>query len=222
MPVGSVPGIKLDSAQNALRSRPEGKRSGQATNPGRSSNLGLSARHATSTPETIDWRRKLAASSARDPTLSRDPRGGRKRRLVHVAPATAARPTGRSAGDQPEIMSQNARKHVARRAAARARPGEASPVKRKVRSAQTLRRANAQAARSGAPGESGHADRWRVSTSEILDRWAASEQSYHVPRNGGRMAPIAGGCTASSTQRGVSTFGRGERKVWEGRTSPES
>jgi hypothetical protein len=46
--------MRLESAQNALRSPPAGKRNRQATNPGRSFSLGLSARHATSIPETTD------------------------------------------------------------------------------------------------------------------------------------------------------------------------
>jgi hypothetical protein len=85
----------------------------------------LSARRATSVPETTDWRKKLTASAPSDASLNRDPFGGRKRKLVQVAPATAANPTGRSAGDQPDIISQKTRKDAARTAAARARPGEA-------------------------------------------------------------------------------------------------
>ncbi len=106
VPVGGVPGIRLESAQNALRSPPSGNRNGQATKPGLSFSLGLSARQATSVPETTDCRKKLAASVQSEASLSRDRFGGRKRKLVQVAPATAASPTGRSAGDHPEIMSQ--------------------------------------------------------------------------------------------------------------------
>ena len=54
--------------------------------------------------------------------------GGRKRRLVQVAAATAASPTGRSAGAHPEIMSQKARNSAARVAAIGPKAGEASPV----------------------------------------------------------------------------------------------
>ena len=121
VPVGSVPGIRLESAQNALRAPPAGKRNGQATKPGRSCNFGLSACHATSVPETMDWRKNLAARDASAAILTRDRPGGEKRRLVQVAPATAARPTGRSAAAHPEIMSQKARKSTARKAAARFR-----------------------------------------------------------------------------------------------------
>jgi hypothetical protein len=121
VPVGSVPGIRLESAQNALRSPPSGKRNGQATNPGLSLKLGLSARQATSVPETTDWREKLAASVASEASLNRDRFGGSKRKLTHVAPATAATPTGRSAGAHPEIMSQKMRNSAARAAATRAR-----------------------------------------------------------------------------------------------------
>jgi hypothetical protein len=69
----------------------------------------------------MDWRKKLAASDAIAASLYRDPNGGRKRRLTQVAPTTAAIPTGRSAGAHPEIMSQKARKNVARTAATRKR-----------------------------------------------------------------------------------------------------
>jgi hypothetical protein len=100
---------------------PAGRRNGQATNPGCSFKLGLSARHATSVPEATDWRKKLAASDAIAASLYRDPNAGRKRRLTQVVPTTAAIPTGRSAGTHPEIMSQNARKNAARTAATRKR-----------------------------------------------------------------------------------------------------
>ena len=122
VPVGSVPGIRLENVQNALRWPPSGKRNGQTTNPGFNFKFGLSARRATSVPDTADWRRKLAASVASEPNLSRDPCGGRRRKLTQVAPTTAASPTGRSAGAHPEIMSQNARRSVARTAHARGRP----------------------------------------------------------------------------------------------------
>jgi len=88
----------------------------------------LRARQATSVPEITDWRKKLAASAALDASLNRDPFGGRKRKLVHVATATAASPTGRSVGAHPEIMSQKTRKSTARAAAARARPGDTLSV----------------------------------------------------------------------------------------------
>ena len=91
-------------------------------------------------PETIDWRKKLAARDASDNPQLRSP-GGRRRRLVHVAPATAARPTGKSAGAHPEIMSQKARKSAARKAAARLRR-RGSPVaalKRQIRRAFATR-----------------------------------------------------------------------------------
>ena len=121
VPVGSVPGIRLESAQNALRSPPGGRRNGQTTNPGFSFKLRLSARRATSVPETTDWRKKFARSAASEASLNRDAFGGRKRKLVHVAPATAGSPIGRSAGAHPEIMSQKTRKSADRPAAARAR-----------------------------------------------------------------------------------------------------
>src|ERR1700722_15141499 len=128
VPVGSVPGIRLDKAQNALRLPPAGRRNGQATNPGCSRSFGLSARHATSVPEATDWRKKLAASDAIDPSPYRAADGGRKRKLTQVAPITAASPTGRSAGAPPENMSQNARKNAARAAATRARLTEPLPA----------------------------------------------------------------------------------------------
>jgi len=141
MPVGSVPGIRLERAQKAVRLPPGGRRNGQVTNPGLRFKFGLSARQATSVPETADWRKKFARSAASDASLNRDAFGGRKRKLVHVAPATAASPTGRSAGAHPEIMSQKTRKNADRPAAARARPagtlfgvalkGSAQPAKPK-------------------------------------------------------------------------------------------
>jgi len=79
-------------------------------------------------PETIDWRKKLAASDASAVILSPFRPAGEKRMLNQVAPATAAKPTGRFAGDHPEIMSQKARKSVARRAAARLKSSSPSPV----------------------------------------------------------------------------------------------
>ena len=171
VPVGSVPGIRLDKAQNAVRSPPGGNRNGQATNPGRSGRLGLSARQATSVPETTDWRKKLRASDASEASLTRNPFGGRKRKLVHVAPATAARPTGRSAGAHPEIMSQKARKSAARPAAARARPGAASSaaaLNGPIRRAKPARLASGPAiARRPARGKSGQAHRSSGSASEI-------------------------------------------------------
>jgi hypothetical protein len=128
VPVGSVPGIRLDKAQNALRLPPAGRLSGQATNPGCSRRLGERARHATSVPETTDWRRKLAATDAIAGSPYRDPNGGRKRKLTQVAPTTAANPTGRSAGAHPEIMSQKARKNAARAVATRERLREPFPA----------------------------------------------------------------------------------------------
>ena len=122
VPVGSVPGIRLDSAQNALRWPPAGKRNGQTTNPGFRFKLGLSARHATSVPDTTDWRKKFARSTASEANLSRDgPFGGKRRKLTQVAPHTAASPTGRSANAHPEIMSQKARRSAARTAHTRGR-----------------------------------------------------------------------------------------------------
>jgi len=174
VPVGSVPGIRLESAQKALRWLPGGKRNGQVTNPGRNCNFGLSARQATSAPDTTDWRKKLAASDTSEAILSRDRLGGRKRRLVHVAPATAARPTGRSAGAQPEIISQKARKRAARAAAPRAMPIGASPVgalNRQIRRPPATQWAIAQAAQEGtARQKSGQVDRRLGSASEISIR----------------------------------------------------
>jgi hypothetical protein len=169
-PVGSVPGIRLESAQNALRPPPGGRRNGQATKPGFRFKLGLSARRATSVPETTDWRKKFVRSAASGARLKRDTFAGRKRKLVHVAPATARNPIGRSAGAHPEIMSQKMRKSADRLAAARARParavsdvalkGLAQPAKpRRCTVAQT-------AAQRPASWESGHADRSSGSASE--------------------------------------------------------
>ena len=69
--LGSVPGIRLESAQNALRSPPSGKRNGRRTKPARSLSPGLSARQATSVPETTDCRKKLAASVRSQASLTR-------------------------------------------------------------------------------------------------------------------------------------------------------
>src|ERR1700722_5597604 len=128
VPVGSVPGIRLDKAQKALRLPPARRRSGQATNPGCSRSFGERARHATSTPETSDWPKKLATTDATAAGPYRDANGGKKRKLTQVAPTTAAIPTGRSAGAHPEIMSQNARKNAARAAATRDRLREPFPA----------------------------------------------------------------------------------------------
>jgi hypothetical protein len=104
-----------------LRAFPGGKRKGAVTNPGRRSSSGRRARLATSNPETTDPRTKLTASVASAPSRSHVPLGGRRARLVHVAPATAASPTGRSAGFQPEIASQKAKNRTPRETAALAR-----------------------------------------------------------------------------------------------------
>ena len=174
VPVGRVPGIRLERAQNALRSPPGGKRNGQAANPGRSCMFGLSARQATSAPETTDWRKKLAASFASAASLSRDPTGGKKRRLVQVAAAAAARPTGRSAGAHPEIMSQKARNSAARKAAVRARVRGASPagaLKRPIQRAPRTPDLFERTARGGTAGrKSGQDDRRRRSPFEISIR----------------------------------------------------
>ncbi len=183
VPVGSVPGIKLESAEKALRAPPGDMRKGQATNPGRSCKFGLRARQATSAPETTDWRRKLAASDAREPSLSRDLPAGRNRRLVQVAAATAARPTGRSAGAHPEIMSQKARNNAARLTTIGPRAGETSPVgalNGRVQRAPATQYAIAPTARKGTPRKkSGQVDRRRGSASEI---------SIRVLRRGGELS----------------------------------
>src|SRR5271165_1934420 len=127
IPTGSVPGIRLASDENALRALPGGKRKGAVTNPGRRSNSGRKARRATSNPDTTDPRKKLTARAASAPRRSHEPLAGRRARLVHVAPATAASPTGRSAVFQPEIASQKAKSSAPRDAAALARRGGLSP-----------------------------------------------------------------------------------------------
>ena len=144
--------MRLESAQNALRSPPSGKRKGQATNPGFSFRVGLSARQATSVPETTDWRRKLATSAASGPSLNRGPFDGSKRKLAQVAPATAASPTGRSAGPHPEIMSQKVRRSAARVAAGPARPGEASSAGVLNRPVQHAKPTQCAGARTSAQG----------------------------------------------------------------------
>jgi hypothetical protein len=115
--------MRLEKAQNALRGPPEGNRNGQTASPGFRFMFGLSARKATSVPDASDWRKKFARSAASEANRSRDDRfGGRRRRLAQVAPATAARPTGRSGSAQPEIMSQKARRSAPRVAATRGVP----------------------------------------------------------------------------------------------------
>src|ERR1700722_20551460 len=84
VPVGSVPGIRLDKAQKALRLLPAARRNGQATNPGSSFRLGLSARHATSHPETTDWLKKPATTDAIAASPYRDANGGRKPKLTQA------------------------------------------------------------------------------------------------------------------------------------------
>ncbi len=176
-PVGSVPGIRLENAQNALRWPPGGKRNGQATNPGLSLKLGSCARHATSIPDTADWRRKLAASVASEPNLSRDPCGGRRRTLTQVAPATAASPTGRSAGAHHEIMSQKARRSVARTAHTRGRPtgklsfGLNAPIQDQRRPARGV---GSTPTRRAACGASAHADRSNGPASAVSSPNAAT------------------------------------------------
>src|SRR5208283_5189843 len=118
IPTGRVPGMRLASAENALRAFPGGKRKGAVTNPGRKSSSGRNARLAKSSPDTTDPRKKLTANVASAPSRSHDPLAGRRARLVQVAPATAASPTGRSAAFQPEIASQKAKKSAPREIAA--------------------------------------------------------------------------------------------------------
>src|SRR5271166_5142762 len=116
-PTGSVPGMRLASAENALRAFPGGKRKGAVTNPGRRSSSGRKARLATSIPDTTDPRKKLTASLKSAPSRSHAPLAGRRARLVQVAPATAASPTGRSAAFQPESEEENrSRRRSARKA----------------------------------------------------------------------------------------------------------
>lgn len=193
VPVGSVPGIRLDRAQNALRLPPSGRRNGQATNPGCSRRFGVRARHATSHPETTDWRKKLAASDAIAASLYRDPNGGRKRKLTQAAPTTAAIPTGRSAGAHPEIMSQKARKNAARTAATRARLREPFPagalnaaIQGRKRRRHAVRSTTAQRARCG---NSAHAHRPNGSASAFKPLCCDAGQSYHVHSNGESAGP---------------------------------
>jgi hypothetical protein len=190
IPVGSVPGIRLERAQNALRWPPGGNLNGQATNPGRRFNLGLSARHATSAPETIDWRRKFATSAPSETILVRDRPGGRRRRLVHVAPATAARPTGRSLRAHPEIISQKARKSAPRAAAARFKPSGALPVEAlnsQFQGASARGCAIALAAWRRSAGGSQKDRRTGLASREQSACCDAATQGYHVPRNRGSI-----------------------------------
>src|SRR5271166_6641490 len=122
-PTGSVPGMRLASAENALRAFPGGKRKGAVTNPGRRSSSGRRARLATSNPDTTDPRKKLTASVTSAPSRMRAPCGGRSARLAQVAPAAATSPTGRSAAFHPEIASQKAKKSAPRVMAAPASCG---------------------------------------------------------------------------------------------------
>src|SRR5271157_3387614 len=115
--------MRLASAENALQALPGGRRKGAVTNPGRKSSSGRKARLATSNPPATDPRTKLTASATSVPNRMRAPCGGRRARLVQVAPATAASPTGRSAAFQPEIASQKAKKSAARVTAAPATSG---------------------------------------------------------------------------------------------------
>ena len=92
IPTGSVPGMRLASAENALRAFPGGRRKGAVTNPGRRSSSGRRARLATSNPDTTDPRKKLRASAARAPRRMRAPCGGRSARLAQVAPGGGRQP----------------------------------------------------------------------------------------------------------------------------------
>jgi hypothetical protein len=151
-------------------------------NPGFSLMLGLSARHATSVPETTDWRKKFASSATSDANLSCDRFGGRRRRLVQLAPATAASPTGRSAKPHPEIMSQKARKSVARTATARGRSTETLPDGGLNAPIQSVRRAVARPSAPKPACERSHdADRSSGSAYEtsIPSRYEGG-QGYHV------------------------------------------
>ena|SRR5271165_1387388 len=127
VPTGSVPGMRLASAQKAFLAFPGGKRKGAVTNPGRKSSSGRKARLATSNPAMTEPRKKLTASAASAPSRSHDPSAGRSARLVQVAPAAPMSPTGRSDAVQPEIASQKAKKRAARDAAALARREDPSP-----------------------------------------------------------------------------------------------
>ena len=122
VPVGSVPGIRLENVQNALRCAALRQTQRANDEPG----LQLQVRIERPPRDIRSRHRRLAQKTRRerasDPNLSRDPCGGRRRKLTQVAPTTAASPTGRSAGAHPEIMSQNARRSVARTAHTRGRP----------------------------------------------------------------------------------------------------
>ena len=177
-------------------------------NPGFSFMLGLSARNATSTPDTKDWRKKFAKSATRDANLRCDRLGGRRRRLTQVAPATAASPTGRSVKPHPEIISQKARKSAARTAAARGKPtgtvsdgGFNAPIQDRKR----------PATRGAGRGRPAHAHRPTGSASAVSSLFAATRAraTMFIPRGkaAGRLAVRANLSTLG--QRQERQLGRG-------------
>src|SRR5688500_2103680 len=81
---------------------------------------------ATSMPETTDWRKKCSENVTSDRKRSRTVVGGNSLRLAQVAAAAANRPTGRSAGSWPALISQKARNSAARPTATRT--GQSTPL----------------------------------------------------------------------------------------------
>ena len=109
--------------------------------PGSSRRFGLRARHATSVPETTDWRKKFATSA----TIERKPVARPNRRQKAQAhPGRAGHggdPDRKVSNAHPEIISQNARKNTARAAATRARLRESRcPPARSTRRSRTMKR----------------------------------------------------------------------------------
>ena len=151
--------------------------------------------------------------------LSRDPPGGRKRRLVHVAPATAARPTGRSAGAHPEIMSQKARKSAAREAAARLRP-TADIARRRAQGSNPARAREACAIARLRPAkepQAGNPPRVVAGVARhprLQSACCDAAQSYHVPRNRGSI-----GRPASAPSESAAPV---EERLWKGHAQNES
>jgi hypothetical protein len=180
-------------------------------NPGCSFMLGWSARRATSTPDTKDWRKKFARSATRDANLSCDRFGGRRLRLAQVAPATAASPTGRSVKPHPEIISQKARKSAARTAAARGKPtGTSSPGLNAP--IQDWKRSRRTATRGAGHGRSAHAHRPMGSASAVSSLSAATRvraiMFIQTAKALGRLAKPAspstpGQCQKDSVKRGA-------------------
>src|SRR5580693_4962562 len=100
--------------RKALRVTPGGNAKGTATNPGRKSRRGRSARRATSTPAMIEQLRKRRLSLASGIKSGRMAVGGKSDRMIHSERAEATKPIGKSSFFQYAIMSQTPRKRMKR------------------------------------------------------------------------------------------------------------